>query len=282
MRRSPRHHRRTAIGGDASRAAAQDRRSARAPRTGSPHGRREARHEFDRRSRKRTTSPRSTKCRRCCARRTDRGSSSSSSAPAWCRSTWPKWRRCSTTRSRCAIRANSCSNEFGVAGARGVTDMPDDAVKAYANDAASAIVALTHDPRIDDMGLMEALKTHAFYVGAMGSREDRRPGAASVCNCSTSPTQNSRACTRRSVCRSAAKRRRKSPSRSWPRSPPSGNSAKSRLSPTSQRSRRPRSHRKRGSPPPQRDRAARSSSPPASRAGSAATSASSSSSTNRC
>jgi hypothetical protein len=57
----------------------------------------------------------------------------------------------------------------GVAGARGVTDMPDDAVKAYANDAASAIVALTHDPRIDDMGLMEALKTPAFYVGAMGS-----------------------------------------------------------------------------------------------------------------
>jgi xanthine dehydrogenase accessory factor len=47
--------------------------------------------------------------------------------------------------------------------------MPDDAVKAYANDAASAIVALTHDPRIDDMGLMEALKTPAFYVGAMGS-----------------------------------------------------------------------------------------------------------------
>jgi xanthine dehydrogenase accessory factor len=59
--------------------------------------------------------------------------------------------------------------DFGVAGARGVTDMPDDAVKAYANDAASAIVALTHDPRIDDMGLMEALKTPAFYVGAMGS-----------------------------------------------------------------------------------------------------------------
>ncbi len=47
--------------------------------------------------------------------------------------------------------------------------MPDDAVKAYANDAASAIVALTHDPRIDDMGLMQALKTPAFYVGAMGS-----------------------------------------------------------------------------------------------------------------
>jgi len=59
--------------------------------------------------------------------------------------------------------------DFAVPGTRTVTDMPDDAVKAYANDAASAIVALTHDPRIDDMGLMEALKTPAFYVGAMGS-----------------------------------------------------------------------------------------------------------------
>jgi xanthine dehydrogenase accessory factor len=59
--------------------------------------------------------------------------------------------------------------DFAVPGVRAVLDMPDDAVKAYANDAASAIVALTHDPRIDDMGLMEALKTPAFYVGAMGS-----------------------------------------------------------------------------------------------------------------
>jgi xanthine dehydrogenase accessory factor len=47
--------------------------------------------------------------------------------------------------------------------------MPDDAVRAYANDPATAIVALTHDPRIDDMGLMEALSTDAFYIGAMGS-----------------------------------------------------------------------------------------------------------------
>ncbi len=49
-----------------------------------------------------------------------------------------------------------------------VCEMPDDAVKARA-DAGTAVVALTHDPRIDDMGLMEALKTRAFYVGAMGS-----------------------------------------------------------------------------------------------------------------
>ncbi len=60
-------------------------------------------------------------------------------------------------------------DDFGVSGVTLINDMPDDAVKAHANDPASAIVALTHDPRIDDMGMMEALKTDAFYIGAMGS-----------------------------------------------------------------------------------------------------------------
>ena len=50
-----------------------------------------------------------------------------------------------------------------------IQDMPDDAIRKYANDNQSAIVALTHDPRIDDMGILEALETDAFYVGAMGS-----------------------------------------------------------------------------------------------------------------
>jgi len=58
---------------------------------------------------------------------------------------------------------------FDVAGVAKVRDMPDDAVLRHAADGHSAVVALTHDPRIDDMGLMEALKTDAFYVGAMGS-----------------------------------------------------------------------------------------------------------------
>ena len=58
---------------------------------------------------------------------------------------------------------------FAVPGVHTINDMPDDAIRAHASDPASAIVALTHDPRIDDMGLMEALTTEAFYVGAMGS-----------------------------------------------------------------------------------------------------------------
>lgn len=49
-------------------------------------------------------------------------------------------------------------------------DMPDDLVLALNLDLHSAVVALTHDPRLDDMALMEALKSEAFYVGALGSR----------------------------------------------------------------------------------------------------------------
>lgn len=53
--------------------------------------------------------------------------------------------------------------------ARTLTGMPDDIVRDLANDALSAIITLSHDPRVDDMALMEALTTDAFYVGAMGS-----------------------------------------------------------------------------------------------------------------
>jgi xanthine dehydrogenase accessory factor len=60
-------------------------------------------------------------------------------------------------------------DDFPIEGVNRVCDMPDDAIRAMASDSNSAIVALTHDPRIDDMGLMEALKTDAFYVGALGS-----------------------------------------------------------------------------------------------------------------
>jgi xanthine dehydrogenase accessory factor len=51
-----------------------------------------------------------------------------------------------------------------------VSEMPDDAVLAFQVDACTAIVALSHDPKMDDMALLEALKTPAFYIGALGSR----------------------------------------------------------------------------------------------------------------
>jgi len=48
--------------------------------------------------------------------------------------------------------------------------MPDDLVIEARLDHRSAVVALTHDPKLDDLALMEALKSDAFYVGAIGSR----------------------------------------------------------------------------------------------------------------
>jgi xanthine dehydrogenase accessory factor len=50
------------------------------------------------------------------------------------------------------------------------TLMPDDLVLAMQLDANCAVVAVTHDPKLDDLALMEALRTPAFYVGALGSR----------------------------------------------------------------------------------------------------------------
>jgi xanthine dehydrogenase accessory factor len=48
--------------------------------------------------------------------------------------------------------------------------MPDDLVQQLVPDAHTAVVALTHDPKLDDLALIEALKSPAFYVGALGSR----------------------------------------------------------------------------------------------------------------
>lgn len=59
---------------------------------------------------------------------------------------------------------------FDPGGARITREHPDDAVLAFAPDAASAVVALTHDPKLDDLALLEALRSPAFYVGAIGSR----------------------------------------------------------------------------------------------------------------
>ena len=52
------------------------------------------------------------------------------------------------------------------------TTMPDDLVLAMNLDANSAVLALTHDPKLDDLALIEALRTPAFYVGALGSRRN--------------------------------------------------------------------------------------------------------------
>ena len=62
---------------------------------------------------------------------------------------------------------------LGLEGVTRVLGMPDDVVKELAPDPHTAIVALTHDPKLDDMALMEALNSPAFYVGALGSQRNQ-------------------------------------------------------------------------------------------------------------
>jgi xanthine dehydrogenase accessory factor len=56
-------------------------------------------------------------------------------------------------------------------GATWVEGMPDDAVLAFRPDGHSVILTVSHDPKLDDMALLEALKSEAFYVGAVGSKQ---------------------------------------------------------------------------------------------------------------
>jgi xanthine dehydrogenase accessory factor len=64
------------------------------------------------------------------------------------------------------------ANGWDLAGVRLDRGMPDDVIAAANLDGHSAVVALTHDPKIDDLALMEALKSPAFYVGAIGSKKN--------------------------------------------------------------------------------------------------------------
>src|SRR5262245_52957733 len=60
-----------------------------------------------------------------------------------------------------------------VPGTQLVRTMPDDTVIEFKPDRHTAIVALTHDPKLDDLALIEALKSDAYYVGAIGSQKNQ-------------------------------------------------------------------------------------------------------------
>ena len=62
---------------------------------------------------------------------------------------------------------------LGLEGAARLPGMPDDVVRELRCDAHTAVVALTHDPKLDDMALLEALRSGAFYVGALGSARNQ-------------------------------------------------------------------------------------------------------------
>jgi xanthine dehydrogenase accessory factor len=53
-----------------------------------------------------------------------------------------------------------------------LTGMPDDVVKDFKPNQRSCILALTHDPKLDDLALLQALQSGAFYIGAIGSRRN--------------------------------------------------------------------------------------------------------------
>ncbi|MCL2524321.1 MAG: XdhC family protein [Betaproteobacteria bacterium] len=78
----------------------------------------------------------------------------------------------------CAFAVTVCDpreeywSAWSVTGTRLLTEMPDDAVAAFAPDRRSCVIALTHDPKLDDLALLEALRGDAFYIGVIGSRRN--------------------------------------------------------------------------------------------------------------
>jgi xanthine dehydrogenase accessory factor len=61
---------------------------------------------------------------------------------------------------------------WAVKGVECLGGMPDDVVRDFSVDLRTCIVALSHDPKLDDLALLEALQGPAFYVGAIGSRRN--------------------------------------------------------------------------------------------------------------
>jgi len=62
---------------------------------------------------------------------------------------------------------------FAIEGTTLSRQMPDDLLVELKPDGHTAVIALTHDPKLDDLALMEALASPAFYIGAIGSRANQ-------------------------------------------------------------------------------------------------------------
>ncbi len=93
-----------------------------------------------------------------------------------------------------AVQAQACGYEviivdprktFAAAerfpGLRVVTDWPDQAMAALRPDSRTAVIALSHDPKLDDPALASALQSEAFYIGALGSRRNQAARKARLC-----------------------------------------------------------------------------------------------------
>lgn len=76
----------------------------------------------------------------------------------------------------CDPRPEACA-AFPVAEVRVLTTLPSRYLAEHGAHGATAVVALTHDPRIDDLAMIEAVRTEAFYLGVMGSARTSRKRA---------------------------------------------------------------------------------------------------------
>ncbi|ALG69221.1 XdhC family protein [Beggiatoa leptomitoformis] len=79
------------------------------------------------------------------------------------------------------------ASSWQLAGTELSREMPDDAVLKYVKDNRCAVVTLTHDPKLDDMALLEALNSPAFYVGALGSKKSTEARRARLIDLGMSP-----------------------------------------------------------------------------------------------
>ena len=77
-------------------------------------------------------------------------------------------------------------------GATWMDGMPDDVVLAFRPDGHSVVLAVSHDPKLDDMALLEALKSDAFYVGAVGSARTSTERRARLATFDLTPAQVAR------------------------------------------------------------------------------------------
>lgn len=95
-------------------------------------------------------------------------------------------------------RVTICDPRDGFAPASPLADvvysraMPDDAVKDLSEQARTAIVALAHDPKQDDLGLSAALESTVFYIGALGSNRSAQARRKRLASLGYSPQQIAR------------------------------------------------------------------------------------------
>lgn len=79
-----------------------------------------------------------------------------------------------------------------LSGVRAIVEWPDDGMKEFKPDARTAVVTLTHDPKLDDPALAAALRSDAFYIGALGSKKTHAKRLARLVEMGFTPTDCAR------------------------------------------------------------------------------------------